>query len=646
MEVGHQASMARVQQSRGAVREQAVRLLLEARRIFIIYSNKDLERARDLKRRIVRLRADKPDDSVFLAVESLPVGEDVSRARVQSELAEADLAVVVCGENTAARTHVADEVQQALQQRESKGMKILPVILKAGVTLPAGLDYSVHAIHYTVLFPAIKWMRLALAGTLALLIAIAGFLAWRNRVAEIQRQIDRDVESQSSPLDLQRVSRLTDLRASAMWVGFLDGMRQIDHKLDRSGRESLRLEWLPQDRQRIAFLADPSDNVIWVGYEKRIDALDAATREVVRSYDLTSFEVGEYRPDPIQTGPPRPAEKPQPRHPARLLELQVDPRVRGVLAKVEYERYAQPSTSGSDDEVRGGEKEVLRLAKDLERPESVGLSDTIGWYSPKTPDRLDYGVGYVDLLDTSEAVEETLSSLAGDDLKKVETATGATDPDDRIYRLARDPLGPGSLIGLEIRADKRLPSWFRNGESRRDYLVGVLVPGQDFLQVGPTTLYDDNARDLNAIAREAQAIEGGDPSTTEESEFSAVAPTYEPAALWAKGKLAWIGQGLVSFGAERPDLLKNAIPEGARVTHVRWLANGAVRFVLKDGSLSVCPAGTGECHRFLRPSWARAIDLMPDGGQVLILDAEGRIQAWQMKAFGPDGWIRPTPGSP
>lgn len=645
MEIGHQASMARVQQSRGAVREQAVRLLLEARRIFIIYSNKDLERARDLKRRIVRLRADKPDDSVFLAAESLPVGEDVSRARVQSELAEADLAVVVCGENTATRTHVADEVQQALQQRESKGMKILPVILKAGVTLPAGLDYSVHAIHYTVLFPAIKWMRLALAGTLVLLIAIAGFLGWRNRVAEIQRQIDRDVESQSSPLDLQRVSRLKDLRTSAMWVGFLDGMRQIDHKLGRSGRESLRQEWLPRDRQRIAFLADPSDNVIWVGYEKRIDALDAATREVVRSYDLTSFEAGEYGPEPIQTGPPRPAGKPQPRHPARLLELQVDPRVRGVLAKVEYERYAQPSTSGSDDEVRGGEKEVLRLAKDLEHPESVGLSDTIDWYSPETPDGLDYGLGYVDLLDTSEAVEETLSSLAGDDRKKVEAATGATDADDRIYRLARDPLGPGSLIGLEIRADKRRPSWFRNGESRRDYLVGVLVPGQDFLQVGPTTLYDDNARDLNAIAREAQAIEGGDPSTTEESEYSAVAPTYEPAALWAKGKLAWIGQGLVSFGAERPDLLKNAIPEGTHVTHVRWLANGAVRFVLGDGSLSVCPAGTGECHRFLRPPWARAIDLMPNGGQVLILDAEGRIQAWQMKAFGPDGWIRPTPGS-
>jgi len=62
-------------------------------------------------------------------------------------------------------------------ERAAGRTQVLPVILKAGVLLPSGVDFAIQAIYIITLFPAIRRVRLAIAAVLAAL-AIA---AWERR---------------------------------------------------------------------------------------------------------------------------------------------------------------------------------------------------------------------------------------------------------------------------------------------------------------------------------------------------------------------------------------------------------------------------------------------------------------------------------
>jgi hypothetical protein len=538
--------------------------------------------------------------------------------------------VAACGAGTAASPFVQAEIGRALRQREAGQTRILPVILKAGVRLPAGLDFSIQAIHYSVLFPSIVWMRAAIAAAIVGLIVVAGVFARQAWISDLQDQIALEAESQHAPTDLERVARLERLRSSALMLVFPEGLRTINTRLQRAGRPDHRQQWLQADAQRITLLTDPSENVIWMGYETRIEALHATTREVVRAYDLSNFTVDALAPGSTHD------RAPAPRAPAKLKDLRIDPRVRGVLATVQFEDYAEPSADEPQDEVGGGESEVLRLAVGLERPQSVGLNESIEWYSPKAPDGLDYGEGYFEVHDTADRVESVLSTLAERDLSIVRAAAGANGAEDRAYLLALDPATSAALFGFEIRTD----------ESMRDYFVGLLLPNGEFRRIGVTTQYYEHARDLDVLARAARNLEGEDYDPGEVTPFTDVVPTYEPAALWLQRDVAWIHDRVVPLSAssntgQQPPL-KEAIPANTRIIDVRWLASGsALRFALNDGSLCVCLIdGTSTCHRFLRPTEARAVDVTPDGERALVLDASGNIHAWQLKSFGADGWIR------
>lgn len=83
------------------------------------------------------------------------------------------------------------------------------------------------------------------------------------------------------------------------------------------------------------------------------------------------------------------------------------------------------------------------------------------------------------------AIEKVLASLSNADLEVVRVATGATDADDRVFRVARDPFGLGAVIGVEIRADKQYGRDAQNVESRRDYTVGVLTAKEGFRELLP-----------------------------------------------------------------------------------------------------------------------------------------------------------------
>src|SRR5229473_1489074 len=158
---------------KNAVREQAIGRIRTAKRIFIAYESPDLSRVRDLRSRILKLRQRSAANTVFMASDSLPIGGDVSPEQITTQLSRADLFVIACGPTTANSSWVHQEVQQALEQRRKGKTVILPVILKPGVRLPPGIDFEIHAIHLTTLFPAIKWVRIAAVAAIAASLGLA-----------------------------------------------------------------------------------------------------------------------------------------------------------------------------------------------------------------------------------------------------------------------------------------------------------------------------------------------------------------------------------------------------------------------------------------------------------------------------------------
>ena len=180
---------------------KAARSLLEsAHHIVILYSSVDLRAVRGLRRRILRLRRSNTEVNVFLAAESLAPATDVSPEVIAREIARADLVVVVCGALTHASQFVRAEVEQALLQRRHGQTQILPIILKNGVRLPEGLDFTVQAIHQDVLFPSIRIVRAAILLLIVVLstAAIVSFNAWKSSAHETR--LRRILEAASSAM--------------------------------------------------------------------------------------------------------------------------------------------------------------------------------------------------------------------------------------------------------------------------------------------------------------------------------------------------------------------------------------------------------------------------------------------------------------
>lgn len=162
-------------------------MLRTAERIFIAYSHADLKLARQIHKKLLRLRPNAPPESTFLDQESLTPGTRVTPEEVEGRLREADLVVVLCGVDTASRPIVCEEVEIGLERMAQQQAQILPIILKSGVALPPGLDYQVQAIFLTVLFPEIRWQKIstfaASALFLLLLLAVLARASWAMWIA-------------------------------------------------------------------------------------------------------------------------------------------------------------------------------------------------------------------------------------------------------------------------------------------------------------------------------------------------------------------------------------------------------------------------------------------------------------------------------
>lgn len=158
-----------------------------AARIFISYSSADLSSATKLRDAIVKLRAGVPEapelasdgDSVFVAAESLQVGDSTSWERISAQLAAATLFVLLCSRSTSDSEFVNLEVAQALQQRATGHTDVLPIILEPGAPLPDGIDFAIQAIHWRQLFPGKSWLITISATFVVVAMCIAGTMASR-----------------------------------------------------------------------------------------------------------------------------------------------------------------------------------------------------------------------------------------------------------------------------------------------------------------------------------------------------------------------------------------------------------------------------------------------------------------------------------
>lgn len=190
--VGEPAKVSRKADAKASTaRAQAQALLRRANYIFIAYTSSDLGSARQLRNRIVRMRRSASASTVFMASDasdSLPVGQAVDPPRIQAELQRADLFVLACGSLTPQSPWVMTEIQQALSQRAEGRTQILPVIMKAGVTLPQGIDFTIQAIHFSTLFPAIRRLRVAVVT--ALVGALAATAVFASIAIEEARERD------------------------------------------------------------------------------------------------------------------------------------------------------------------------------------------------------------------------------------------------------------------------------------------------------------------------------------------------------------------------------------------------------------------------------------------------------------------------
>jgi WD40 repeat protein len=267
-------------------KENAIERIRSAERIFLAYSHSDLRRARDIHSRLVKMRRPKPADSVFLDQLSLAPGEDVSPAVIDQRLSESSLMVVLCGEDTPQRAEVQRELELGCQLRERGSISILPVILKAGIRLPALINYRIQAIQLTALFPEILWIRITTAASLVIAVTIAavfGVRSYEDRLlserlgfgATVQRsveQVDQELSLANSNRTAERALLLARNAYNLMGKAGPGYAAQVELALRKALAPVPPLQFLFQDASReLADMAiSPDGSKIAAGFGNRV----------------------------------------------------------------------------------------------------------------------------------------------------------------------------------------------------------------------------------------------------------------------------------------------------------------------------------------------------------------------------------------
>lgn len=575
-------------------RAAALRDLREARRVFICYSHSDLEAARRLHKRIVRLRRASPADTVFLDQESLTPAERVGPEVVDQRLRESDLVVVVCGRDTPSSKEVNREITLALAQAEEGRTRVLPIILRPRTPLPPGLDYAIQGIFLGTLFPALAYSRwIAVAAALGLIAAsgIAYYL-WREGRAAERRALVEDIEAAGLSLTPQpgRHAQLSDLLQRAETADFPDLAGKV--------------------RTVLAETQQP----LWITIAPPLPLTACGCGEGVAGAFVNRL---------VLLG----AEKGDPWDGASgggvIGKVISDPAGHRVLYEVEYESFADEGRAAEvkEDgtyqgvEIVGGERARFALPCDGSPAVLLGLSKKLEKQALKAPNGDDIGDVKYRLVD-------------GDPLEADVTPTPAsvepTKNDDDVHHHLVDACGaPASLW----RVDRQ----YRGGGAR-DYGGDLRPIYQVTFEVwppaGPNPLWEDSDLFTTADAD----TQFWDRETDGMVETKREPPPAEPAALHASRRRAVVAGRLFTLSADEKkwDEVKVTPPVPTAVDRYVFAADGKRLIAYQESkSIAVFDAQDGRrIHTFVAaPTLAEAV-VTGDGKTIVARFTSGELAAW------------------
>lgn len=664
-------------------REVSLRHIREAGTIFIAYASHDLAKARDIRRRVVRLRKAASAASVFLAAESLPTGEPVSPEVVEKALRESDLAIFVCGRQTHNSLWVAREVALA----RSSGVRILPILLHAGVQPPEGLDFAIQGIHLTHLFPAIRYLRLTVLVLVAIALGAASWFGWstyraRSDLArsDIASWIDLDGTRAPSAIDISRYQQLLEQETQAARWGHEDLRRQLESSRAQMLDPELRRVVLQANSERTDLETDPYAGLVWVGETTRLEAWPRRG-VAVQDLDLGALalegaaeasERSEFRSSVVRR--------------ARLYDLRFNPIHGRVVAEVEYDGPArQPEGQRLEQDpegwlvldgmerIEGNEREAMVLEPPGD-PRSLGLTRYLVGVSSSNPLGEQTG-GSEDWyeLGREESREERLATtIVGSRYQPILRELllcmyeyeqlafpEVSDPDSegdedvtpdfrhtRLFRLAVDPSAGRELVEIEHAVDPYGLIQDLNPELRITF--AVLFGGDRAVRVTTAEQYHPRAKYIyfeDAWEEDQeQDAEGPPPCVLPKVEESgSLRPErsrYTPAALHIGARRALAGDRLLDLDTGEIRLLDLLTDDEDEIAVAWFTTSGDLLIVTRiDGSIDAIRAIDGVLlHRFVCPSWVKDATVSADGAELWLLLENGQVESWPLDAFGSDGW--------
>lgn len=610
--------------SAGTTRNEALALLRGAARIFIAYTHDDLPHARDLRARLEKLRAGQRLDSIFLDQESLRPGQQIEPDEVDRRLEAAELVVVVCGKGTCRGTEVMREVRRALERSRAGGCSILPVILQPGARLPEGIDSRVQGIFLNHLFPRIARVRQLVAGSLAGLLIVAGFLVWhseRQARARLRAEIDlalREDERDRHPTNTSRRGTLERLAERAGTVGYR--VEEIAALRDAAPPPDVRRELLPprDDRQLVLVTGDGGSVVL--GH--------------AASIEVRPWRGGLGPPREISLGHLTPVPYDGARNPATLVSLAPHPSSIDVMVEVEYEGFAvPPGDDATGEATMGGERELFRLSVAELRMTSLGLTRALEWKIGHDLNGEENGPSWWELPDTTDESAIRAAHRVPDEFRHAaipeRSASGWQSVEFEL--LAADPVASACVFQRHHFLDPAA-EMFQLGAGLRD-VTTVATDGRQLWILTPTTAYYPEAAYLSFY---------DGPAT-----YTSVLPQRWPAALHWSSHRAQLRDLFVEFGADEVRTTQLSIPElgdWSAVSEVSFDTEGEHLFVRRgrEDACIVDPRRVRIEHRLVFPPDARCVAVTREGGAVLVVRRDGALDSWDALRFGADGWAAPA----
>lgn len=288
-----------------------------------------------------------------------------------------------------------------------------------------------------------------------------------------------------------------------------------------------------------------------------------------------------------------------------------------MLAEVQYDNnYACPNQvqeraqQGYDS--NGSEREILLLSADASQIQSIGISVELTAENDSTGE-----LGAYDKpVSHARDIEAVLSEPIPEQRLRV---MPSWQKGDAVSKIAVDPQSGDALFHV-----------VQDMSTRDDGTQAFSYKGWHNHSV---VLLHSNGG-TNAVSAVSEVFPEGTRMAWPEgpNPFVANAPNYEPAAI---GLRAYVLGYRLRWAQLDPGEVRPAIAQ-------LWFASdqAMLRIKFADKSVAVAPSSAkGPIHRFLIPENARAMDISPDGNTVFVLNMDGRIDTWDTRPFGQDGWI-------